>query len=178
MADAAVGTPGTSADYVVRLNRSEGSLDIAGNRSYLSLSLYLVTTAANGAGGAYNLNNWSTAYVNSAELGSLVAWQGHYDMRPASSLPSLHLGSWEGWVTHNSDGTKTINFTFGFSGQGGTPLSTGDGSDSIVLTPLPRGPKVRIGGAWKQSTAYVRVGGAWKQAVPYTRVGGGWKSPG
>lgn len=178
MADAAVGTPGTSADYNVRLTRVETTLDAANNRSYLVVDLDLVTIAANGAGGAYNLNPGTTAYVNSAELGSLIAFSGTYDMRPASSLPVKDLGHWEGWVTHDSDGTKTINFTFGFSGQGGTPLSTGSGADSIVLTPLPRGPKVRVGGAWKDSTAYVRVGGVWKEATPHVRIGGVWKSMG
>lgn len=175
MADAAVANPGTSASVVVRLTRSETVVDVPNNRSYLVADLTLKVTAANGAGGPVDGNQWSTASLNSS-LGSMGTWQGTYDLRPASSFPSLLLIHWEGWVTHDADGTKTVTFTFGFSGQGGTPLGVGSGADSITLTAIPRNRvKVGVSGSWQLADVYVGINGAWVPARPYVGVSGAWK---
>lgn len=175
MADAAVATPGTSADVVARLIRSEGTIDIPNNRSYLYADLYLKLTAANGAGGPWKLSPASSAYLNSS-LGSMGAWSAGYDLRPASSLPQLHLIHWEGWVTHDPDGTKTVTFSFGFTGNGGTPLGSGAGADSITLAAIPRN-RIRVGqgAVWRHAESYVGVNGEWRPALIHAGVGDAWR---
>jgi hypothetical protein len=175
MVDVAVGHPGTSASVVLRFVRSEGAVDIPNNRSYLYADLYLAVTAPNGAGGPWKLSPPSSASLGSS-LGSMGTWSGGYDLRPASSLPSLHLIHWEGWVTHAADGKRTVSFTFSFVGAGGTPLDHGEGSDSIVLTAIPRNrAMVGVAGAWKEAETYVGVNGEWKPALIYAGVSGEWK---
>ncbi len=178
MVDVTVGSPGTSADVALRLVRSEGVVDIPNNRSYLYADLYLTVTAANGAGGPFRLSPASSASLGSS-LGSLGTWSAGYDLRPASSLPQIHLIHWEGWVNHNADGTRTVSFTFSFTGAGGTPLDHGEGSDSIVLTAIPRNrAMVGVGGVWKQAETYVGINGEWKPALIYAGVSGQWKLAG
>lgn len=137
MTDVAIGTPGTSADVVARLVRSEGLIDVPNNRSYLYADLYLKVTAANGASGPWKASPPSSASLGSS-LGSLGTWSGGYDLRPASSLPAQLLIHWEGWVAHDADGKKTVSFTITFTGAGGSPLDHGYGEDSIVLSAIPR----------------------------------------
>lgn len=40
------------------------------------------------------------------------------------------------------------------------------------------GPRVNVGGVWRNTVAYVNVGGVWRVAVPYVRVSGVWKIAG
>lgn len=59
--------------------------------------------------------------------------------------------------------------------------SIGDGSVSFTEPAPPRiarGPRVNVGGTWKNSVAYVNVAGVWKVATPYVNVGGVWKVAG
>lgn len=155
------------------MERASSSPDPANNRSYLSVDLYLEVTAANGAGGPFRTSPAdSNGYVTSSQLGTLINVTQGYDLRPAASLPSIYWGHWEGWVTHDADGTKTVNFSYGFTGGGGTPLGSGSGSDSIVLPALPRGPYVGVAGVAKSTLVYVGVGGVAKQAQMYIGVGG------
>lgn len=175
MADAVVGSPGTSADVVLRLVRSETTVDIPGNRSYLVADLYLKVTAANGAGGPYKLSPPSSASLGSS-VGSMGAWSGGYDLRPASALPALHLIHYEGWIPHLPDGTRTVSFTMSFTGAGGTPLDTAYGTDSIVLTPIPRNRAyVGVDDEWVEAETYVGVNGAWRPALLHAGVDDTWK---
>jgi hypothetical protein len=48
-------------------------------------------------------------------------------------------------------------------------------TNSIVIV---SGPRINVGGVWKNSIAYVNVGGVWKVAVPYVRVSGVWRVAG
>ena len=174
MVDIAVPNPGTTAAVVLRFIRSEGTVDVPNNRSYLYADLYLAVTAANGSAGPFKSSPASSAGLDSS-LGSMGSWSGPYDLRPASALPQLHLIHWEGWVNHGTDGSQSVFFSFTFNGAGGTPLGNAYGEDSIALTRILRGPRVRSGGSWRNSVAYVRTGGTWRTAVPYVRSGGAWR---
>jgi len=56
--------------------------------------------------------------------------------------------------------------------QGWGPWST---ARSILIV---SGPRVNVGGVWRNTVAYVNVGGVWRVAVPYVNVGGVWKIAG
>src|SRR5690606_10209890 len=107
----------------------------------------------------------SSASLGSS-LGSMGTWSAGYDLRPASALPALHLVHWEGWVTHLADGKRTVSFTMSFTGAGGTPLDTAYGTDSIMLTAIPRNrTMVGIAGAWEEAETFVGVNGSWQPAL-------------
>jgi hypothetical protein len=56
--------------------------------------------------------------------------------------------------------------------QGWGPWSN---ANSILIV---SGPRVNVGGVWRNTVAYVNVGGVWRVAVPYVNVGGVWKIAG
>lgn len=177
MTDALVARPGTSATVVVRLTSSEGTVDIQNNRSYLYVDGYLGVTAANGAGGPYKLSPASSAalYASGNLSGQIGSWSAGYDLRPASSLPFLHLIHWEGWVAHNADGSASVNLQFDFSGAGGTPLGFGSVSHTQGLSTIPRNRTiVGSGGTWKTGEVYVDINGERKMGQPYVGKDGAW----
>lgn len=176
MAEVGVAHPGTSADVRIQCNASEGTVDIPNNRSYLYVSLILYVAAYNGAGGPFKLSPASYGYVNSS-LGTMVATSKGYDLR-SSVASSIVWGTWEGWVNHNSDGSMTVTFDYGFNGAGGTPLGNGSGGHSIVLTKIPRGPRIKIGALWKNTILYIKSSGVWKIALAYVKNAGVWKISG
>jgi len=81
-------------------------------------------------------------------------------------------------VTHNEDGTKTINLNTAFSLPSGG-YGPGDVSvdDDVVLPAIDRGIiHTNVSGTWKQGIMYVNVSGTWKQAIGvYSNVSGTWK---
>jgi hypothetical protein len=161
MPDASVATPGTSADVVVRLTRTEGTVDIPNNRSFLTVTLRLVVTAYNGSGGPFNNNNNSRGIVDTDEIGELIDVTKSYDLRSGVSS-SILWGSWSGWVDHDEDGTKTIHFDYDFIGGNGTPLGNGGGSSTLVLSNIPRyGAEEYDGVAWEDRFAERWDGSAW-----------------
>lgn len=177
MVTAVVASPGTSADVVVELLVSEGTVDIPNNRSMMYVTERLRVTAYNGAGGPFKTSPASYGYVNSS-LGTLVSVSKGYDLRSSSGLNPITWGTWSGWVTHDADGKKTVTFTYGFEGEGGTPLGNGSGSHSFTLTEIPRGPRIKIGAIWKNTILYIKSSGIWKIALLYIKSSGIWKITG
>lgn len=178
MTDGAVASPGTSATTVVRLLSSEGTVDIPNNRSYLYVDCYLGITASNGAAGPFKTSPASSAalYASGSLGGQIGGWSAGYDLRPASSLPFLHLIHYEGWVTHDAQGAASVNLQFDFSGNGGTPLGFGTVSHTQPLTTIPRGALDEyVGGVWDVSALDVYDAGVWKQQALDVYDAGVWK---
>ena len=173
MADVSVATPGTSADVVFRLSRSEGAVDIPNNSSYLYVDAYLLVTAYNGAGGPYRLSGDSRGYVNSS-LGMMIDVTKGYDLR-SSVASSILWGHWEGWVTHDSNGNRTVTFSFGFTGGGGNPLGNGGpGGDSITLTPIPQSALERYQSGYRKQILERYTGSTWRRQILERWSGTGW----
>ena len=81
-------------------------------------------------------------------------------------------------VGHNSDGTQSVGFSGDFRSQAQTQswhVPQLNLSGSIVMSRIPRGPRVKHGGQWRNTVAYVKHGGQWKTAIPHIKHGGQWK---
>lgn len=79
--------------------------------------------------------------------------------------------------THNPDGTRTVNYT-GTATMDSPPGGTGTVSGSLALPRIPRGPRVKVGAAWRFTVAYVNDNGTWRIALPHVKQGGTWKVAG
>lgn len=173
MAEVGVAHPGTSADVRLECTYAIGTQDIANNRTYLTIWERIYVAAYNGAGGPWKASPASSASVTSV-MGTHIGFSGGYDLR-SSVQSSQSLGSWAGWVNHNADGTMALGISYAFSGNGGTPLGNGSGSFTITFPRIPRGPRVKFGGVWRNTVLYVKHLGVWKIAVLYVKHLGTWK---
>ena len=88
---------------------------------------------------------------------------------PATS--TVATGTSKSWITSSFGQTLWFRIRAKNS-QGWSDWST---SRSILIV---SGPRINVGGVWRNSIAYVNVGGVWKIAVPYVNVGGVWKIAG
>lgn len=79
-------------------------------------------------------------------------------------------------IDHDSDGTKSVSFSA--TTTLGSSVGTASASGTLNLPRIARGPRVRSGGTYKPTVAYVRVSGSWKIAIPYVRHSGTWKVAG
>lgn len=79
-------------------------------------------------------------------------------------------------IAHDDEGEKTVSFSA--TTTLGSSVGKASVSGSLKLPKIPRGPRVRVSGSWKNTMAYVRVSGSWKLAIPYIRSGGVWKIAG
>lgn len=75
-------------------------------------------------------------------------------------------------VAHNDDGTGSLGFS---GGADVAVFGVANVAGSLTLPRIPRGPRVRYGGQWRNTVAYVRSGGSWRIAIPYVRSGGSWR---
>lgn len=160
--------------YYVRQDIWLDSHSIPLNQSYLH-----VEASAIAVGGRWDSNvrygQAGITGVAGASGSGIAAWNA----APDFSGGSFGLAS-SGTIviTHKNDGTAQITgsaywtasggdgwFNSGFSGSGG-PWS---------LPRLPRGPRVKVAGVWKNTILYVKVAGVWKIAIPYVKVAGVWK---
>lgn len=122
------------SSYTQRLTVEEIDTDVQNNTSTVKYTLTLSTTKSY-TYGSYNLNGNDTYSVSIN--GSVVASGGYtYDFR---KYHSLTIASGTVTITHDSDGTKTINLS---SYVGMTHVSKGSGTatGSLTLTPLHRPP--------------------------------------
>lgn len=145
----------------------ELSVDIPNNRSRVRVRGILYN------GGS--ARSWTGGNVQKSISGG-ASWtnnSGGFDVAARSTQTIIDV---QFDIPHNADGTKTVTFNIRV---GNTPTQTfGSGGTvkvTITLTRIPRGPRVRSGGVWRNTIAYVRSGGVWRIALPYVRTGGTWK---
>lgn len=156
--------------YVLRIVIEQLSQNIANNTSSVRTRLYIVTP--------------SHTYFQARATGKLVVngttvWSiSGTTVNTYANNTAYLLKDDTRTITHNSDGTKTVPVSADFKTdtQGyswSVPYLAVSGN--FALTRIPRGPRVRHNGVWRNTVAYVRVAGVWKIAVPYVRSGGVWK---
>lgn len=106
-----------------------------------------------------------------------AGWSGTwaYDFRPSGFQSYMVLNS-SAWINHNADGTLVV------SAAGAFPSADLLGSAYVGLSfsapRIPRGPKVKDGGTYKPTVAYVKDLGQYKIAIPYIKDGGIYKIAG
>lgn len=162
---------GLSSGGILRVIANQGTQDIPNNRSICNASLYVINNTSSEGRWANGSWAWSirspNATVQNSGSGSnytFAAWEAKL------------FGTASFWNTHNADGTLTKQVTghfadiptYGWWGSGST-------GGNITYTRIPRGPRVKSAGTWRQTVAYVKSGGTWKIAIPYTKSGGVWR---
>jgi Siphovirus protein of unknown function (DUF859) len=160
-----------NGNYTHRYYAKLNSQNIPSNESSVA---YKATIQNNGSGTAFNTAistnfNAKTNGVSDTETHS-------FDFRGNTSEVTFVSGNVT--IVHNPDGTKTgvacsfdmptADFTTGFQET--------TGSGTFNLPAIPRGPKVKVTGQFKQAICFVKVGGLWKTAIPYIKVDGIWKT--
>lgn len=156
-----------SREFYVDLVVTPGTANIPGNYTPVTWSL-----RARGTGSTAWSNDpqsWSVNIGGSTASGSWIM-----DFRSTNLI--VVAGNTIN-VPHNADGTRSLTSS-GTLSTNHSYFGSGTASGTMALPRIPRGPRVRSGGTWRNTVAYVRVGGVWKVATPYVRVGGVWKVAG
>ena len=149
--------------------------DIPNNRSAIKVAVYL--------DGDYALYK-SANLTGTNNVDSLGAQE--YTAAPISQSGafSIKLGETTRYVSHNANGSKTLNnivcwFPFNATISGTYYGEQTWSSGSITLNSIPRAVMTpRVNGAWQTFEGlYVKVGGVWKLAEQaYIKIGGVWKN--
>ena len=149
------------------------STDVANNATKWDFSLRVENVKGSSATWSGVQTDYSINIGGQTFSGTTPA--GAFDFRDGADYHNIRLGT-TGWIAHNADGTKTLSF----SGRVDDAHIFGDAraSGSIVAPRIPRGPRVRVNGVWRNTVAYVRVGGVWRIAIPYVRQSGTWRVAG
>lgn len=154
--------------YYIEMDVWLNSQDIANNTS--NVGYYVRSTKVSGTG-YFSAANGSNSWWGDVD-GSIGSSSGFaYDFR-GSTPNTLTWASGTKTISHADDGTKTVYFS---SGSGLVNLGSAGASGSLALPRIPRGPRVKVAGTWRNSVAYVKVGGVWRIAIPYVKSGGTWR---
>ena len=82
-------------------------------------------------------------------------------------------------IPHDVDGTRPDLIIRGYvdapSNATYVPENTQAYTYSMTLPRIPRGPRVKDSGVWKNTVLYVKDSGTWKIAIPYVKDSGTWK---
>jgi len=82
-------------------------------------------------------------------------------------------------IPHNIDGTRPDVVIRGYvdaaTNASYVPENTLAYTTNITLPRIPRGPRVKDSGVWKNTVLYVKDSGVWRIAVPYVKDNGTWK---
>jgi hypothetical protein len=85
-------------------------------------------------------------------------------------------------IPHNEDGTRPdliirayCTGVTGGSNDDNIPDDTEAYSFPFSLVRIPRGPRVKDSGVWRNTILYVKDNGTWKIAIPYVKDNGTWK---
>lgn len=164
MATVAANFPNRPFRLEMTVNARSNSQDVAANTSVVDFSVAIIKNSYSPTWS--NNQSYFWYRIDGVQLDGFFT----YDFQ---SSDSLVLASGARTITHNTDGTKTVQFltSADVDQMGVATTPTG----SVALARIPRGPRVRSGGVWRNTVAYVRSGGVWKIAIPYVRSNGTWK---
>lgn len=146
---------------------------IVGN--YTTLRLYL--RANNGPGGSTG-----SFFGGAGTQTGIIDGVSTFGVHSGSPfLPSGFVNGEQRWrdgpfdvnVPHGADGTRgavtlRMRLQYGSINEDHT-VSFND------FPRIPRGPRVKDGGVWKNTILYVKDAGVWKIAIPYVKDAGTWK---
>lgn len=123
--------------YHLYLDYSCDAPDVANNRTYIYLTLWAQSDST--SYGAYNLNSGSNSYYLQINGSNVASGTKAMDFR---NKAVVSLGSYQGYVNHNSDGSLTITIGGGFSISGSSYLTGGSISGSWTLPTIPRASSI------------------------------------
>lgn len=161
--------------HYLDIDGSYVSQSIAGNYSTVYYRVLVTKSGSSGYfSGASSRNNGNCYAEGVAHLWS---WgNGSFDFRNGSSGGSFTMA--EGYVNipHAMDGTGAFNIYGNISIE--TPsdygtASTGSGWKSLPR--IPRGPRVKHGGTYRNTILYVKHSGTYRIAIPYVKHAGAYK---
>lgn len=150
------------------------SQSVEGN--YTTLQIYL-QAINNGSTSSFS-NYPGTQYASIDGIGT-VGGYGASPFLPSGYATGAQRWFYGGWlvnVVHAADGTMggvtlRMDLSYGPSGATGGSFTAG----FYDFPRIPRGPRVKVAGVWRNTVAYMRVAGIWKIVVPYVKSAGAWK---
>lgn len=160
-----------TTEFVLECDRVSQSVENNTTR----LAIYL---RAINRGNTSSFSNWPGTQTGSVDG---VGTAGAYSANPF--LPSGVGTGVQRWrsgphyidIPHGDDGTRgavTLRQTLVYGNGAVNESATVSFND---FPAIPRGPRVKVAGVWKNTVAYVKVAGVWKIAIPYVKVAGIWK---
>lgn len=162
----------TNNGYELIVRSTLLSQDVPNNRSRVETRIQIRSIFAR----AFN----STVTGKMVSNGSTL-WSVSRQQMSLSQGVTRTLATVEQWVNHNNDGTKAVAVRGEFktdiqSGTWAFPSTTVTGTHTLPR--IPRGPRVRHNGVWRNTMIYVRDGGRWRQAICYVRHASKWRQAG
>ncbi len=148
--------------------------DQPGNRTLVKAYFYTALHPGESSG-TYDRQNGlvTTRFTVNGVSGTGLADDIPYDFQSTNNIHSL--GTFNQYIPHNEDGTKTVSVSGAFTVTS-SYITGGTLSASIVLPAIQRGLfRANVSGTWRSCIAYVNVSGTWRQALAYANVSGAWK---
>lgn len=150
------------------------SQDIVNNKSILRVYVRAVNTGNTSSNSTYpGAQYFSVDGINpgSSHFGNPFLPSGF-----ATNQQRWRDGPYDIDIPHLADGTRpdiTIRMILDYDGGA---VSNENYTAVISGIPrIPRGPRVKDAGTWKNTIAYVKDAGVWKIAIPYVKDAGTWK---
>lgn len=104
-------------------------------------------------------------------FGATITGDWSFDFRPTGNQSYTLINTTRN-IAHDSDGTKTLTITSSIAGD---TLGSSSPNVTITLPRIPRGPRVKDNGVWRNTIMYVKDNGVWRIAIPYVKDNGTWK---
>ena len=119
--------------YTQTLTVNWGDYDIPNNRTYVWINYSRTRESASYYN--YGYANPSQISIDGSQVASATPYSAH------NQYVTQTLCTWEGWIYHNSDGTKSINVSASFSSTSSN-LSGGSVSGAVQLPTIPRASSI------------------------------------
>ncbi len=120
--------------YPQTLTVSYDDYDVSNNRTYVRI-VYQRSTDNQSSYYNYGYANPSQISIDGSQVASATPYSAH------RTQITQTLCSWEGYIYHNNDGTKSINVSASFSSSSPN-LSSGSVSGTVTLPQIPREAKI------------------------------------
>lgn len=128
----------TGTNYWIYLIVENVDQDIANNRSKVRYKAYIE--------GASATSSWGTGSYTVSINGAQTSGSVQYDFSSSKTWYCVGSASayvTSGYITHNSDGTKSINVSFSFSGA--SLVGSASINETFTLNTIPRASDVSVG---------------------------------
>ena len=127
----------TSGNYTIYLVVNNVDQDITNNRSKVQYKAYIT--------GASGTSSWGTGNYTVSINGAQTSGSVQYDFSSSKTWYCVGSASayvTSGYITHNSDGTKSINVSFSFSGA--SLVGSASINETFTLNTIPRASDVTV----------------------------------
>lgn len=127
----------TSGNYTIYLVVNNVDQDIPNNRSKVQYKAYIT--------GASGTTSWGTGSYTVSINGAPTSGSIQYDFSSSKTWYCVGSASayvTSGYITHNSDGTKSINVSFSFSGA--SLVGSASINETFTLNTIPRASDVTV----------------------------------